>query len=359
MNKMSAVGMLVSGECDSILHGSSEFILQGEDVVNKRSKKALDMKKMLEEGWDTKMLPRWDDAMQDGAERPTLCVLENDGSLIIILSKTEDGEYITSYGEIYDRDTYGQLRPATRDEALALLADVKDAAPSKPKPKTKPKSEPKIKEEVPREEEPAVITGETDISETGETFAEMPQEELIDLCGVPEEENPFVEDQEYDDSCITGATEGSDVPKPQEECQPQRSTNTTKPKDGGEPTLKDQYVSLGLDKDLWPDFCSYCFTNDVDNVALMERGMKYASSCVIDFMADRSKGSRRDSTKHESDDTIIDKLEVLVDFGLESNDAIDFYEYHKLDKFRLATLISDATDGRLTELVTQFYDERK
>ncbi len=366
MNKITAVSQLMNGECDSIMHGTSEFILQGEDVVNKRSKKALDMKKMREEGWDTKLLPRWDDAMDGGADRPTLCFLENDGSLIIILNKTEEGDYVTSYGEIFDKEVYGELRPATREEALSLLADTKDAPQPRTKPKPKPKPEPQG-EDVPKpeaKEEPA-------------SREQTVQEEGIDL----DEELPATQD--HPNAVPEGTTaigEGIDVAEDlttpfdldedmsssapvdtppvvkEEACQTKTSTTTAVPKEEDSLTLQEQYVALGLNKDLWGDFCSYCFNHKIDTVDRMNSGKKYASTLVIDYAAFRAKTNEASPSNHESDEVIIDKLEVLVDFALEQEDALAFYEYHNLDKFKLAKLISDATDGRLTEMVTQFYD---
>jgi hypothetical protein len=367
MNKITAVSMLMNGECDSIMHGTSEFILLGEDVVNKRSKKALDMKKMREEGWDTKLLPRWDDAFADGAERPTLCFLENDGSLIIILSKTEDGDYITSYGEIFDKDVYGELRPATREEALSLLADVQGAPASKPKSKATRKPEPEG-DVIPA---PKETKAQVDEMETAEDTA---CEECIDLDGDMEQPDTVepegtVDADEGVDEAVDMTTPfdldedtaiPTDAPAPevkQEACQTKKSTTTAVPKEEDDSlSLRDQYVALGLKKELWGDFCSYCFNNKIDNKDRMSAGNKYASTLVIDYAAHRAKTEQSVPSKHDPDNVIVDKLEVLVDFGLEQDDALAFYNFHKLDKFRLARLISDATDGRLTEMVTQFYD---
>jgi len=184
MKKFEVISELMEGTGDIAVKGSSEYIVVDGDIVNKRSKKPLDMKKMMEDGWEIKRLPRWDDDLRAGEEKPTLCVL-GDGSIAIITEMDENGQYTTSYGEVLDYEE--TVRPATIDDLAPFIYDF-DGAPKKKTQKRKTKAkepEPKNTDE-PEEsaeectpegtmatcppEEPAVIDGETDISGTGEEF---------------------------------------------------------------------------------------------------------------------------------------------------------------------------------------------
>jgi len=402
MNKITAVGLLANGECDAIMHGTSEFILNGEDIVNKRSKKALDMKKMFEEGWDTKLLPRWDDAMSDGQESPTLCVLENDGSVIIILSKTEDGDYITSYGEIYDKETYGQLRPATRDEALALVADIKDTPQPRAKPKAKPKaedvakpvSEPEVVETIPKavssedfvqemlheKHKPAVIKGETDISQTGEKFGidlgapggdtgvtmEIDLGEELPATQDHPDAHPVAEGIDLVDTTTPFDIDPEDTipfevetPKQQEACPPTKSENTVSPKEGTT-DIKRKFVSLGLDPSFWDDFKGKQEAAGVDLNTVVLKGDGELGSMVITYLEQRAKATPSEPANagQLTPAEIIDRLEPLLDFGLDEEDAVEFYNFFKLDKFSLQDVVSNATDEEVTDKVQEFYDAR-
>ena len=401
MNKLSAVSELMNGSCDAIIHGTSEFILQGEDVVNKRSKKALDMKKMLEEGWDTKSLPRWDDAIRGGYERPTLCISENDGSAVIVLTMTEDGNYFTSCGDVYDIDTYGQLRPATKEEALALLADIKEAPQSKTRTKSKAKNEakPEAKPEAIEEvmkEKPVVIKGRTDISETNVQHAES-KDESIDLIGeLPvakdcldgataskEEEagpngeitptrdgidlevdttTPFDLEDTCDTACSPVAPAKAREPATvkEEACQRKTSKTTVMPKE--ETSIPDvepegEFVSLGLDKSDWPVFKKAYEAAGLDMQEEVNKGPGHCTTMIIQFAEQKAKKAKELASKHDTAAEIESKLEVFVDYGLEPEDAVGFYNFHKLDKFSLASLISDGTDEEVGQKITQFYDE--
>lgn len=329
MNKITAVGKLTNGECDSILHGTSEFILHGEDIVNKRSKKVLDMKKMLEEGWDIKTMPKWDDALRNGEVRPTLCVLKDEESFVIISYMTQDGQYYTSCGNHTDGKVQGAVRPATRDEVLSLLADTEVTTRQKPKSKPKPKQE----HEKCSEPDPEPETAEEGIDLMGEVSVKKqpedepnPKDDIED--GVDLEENIVIKTKSNNTAKMT-------APKPpveqKAECLTEKLKPTPSPKAGS--NLKEQYVALGLNQNLWEEFCSYCFDNRINTQDTMDAGMASATSLIVNFGADRAKKNKavgtkktRDLISHEPDDVIIEKLKGLADFGHKTEDILEFID---------------------------------
>jgi len=114
MEKIKAITMLVNGECDRITHGKSEFILYKGDIVNKRSKKTLDMKKMNEEGWNALVDPKWYDTLISGTFKQFIAKVADRYVLVTGLSQ---GQFITAEG-YYGLD---ELKPATEEEVLKEL----------------------------------------------------------------------------------------------------------------------------------------------------------------------------------------------------------------------------------------------
>ena len=88
MTKLDAVKRLLKGECDLIVHGKSEFMVRGTSIVNKKSKRPLDMKKLTEEGWELKNIPRWYDKVLSG-EMKYVLVKHKDIPLILDASDIE------------------------------------------------------------------------------------------------------------------------------------------------------------------------------------------------------------------------------------------------------------------------------
>jgi hypothetical protein len=165
MTKMEAINTLVNGECDKIIKGKSEFILVSGDIVNKRSKKALDTSKLLEDGWEVGIEPKWyDDIIGDNFKE----FIGKTADQFILVVGFEDGKFNTEN----DQYPFESVTPATADEVLENL--VVGGKPKKKRRVTKKKSE------------PAKVEGETNIADTGEEFCEPEQERQPKYTGMEE-----------------------------------------------------------------------------------------------------------------------------------------------------------------------------
>ena len=354
MNKITAVGILISKECDSITHGSSEYILVNEDVVNKRSKKPLDMKKMMEDGWDTKKLPRWDDAFKDGDGSPVLCVTSITKMHIVITGINGAGDYITSCGTMYDEaevEESGKLIPATKEEALSLLSAQKNTQQipsgkinrgkiSKEKEEHKDANPNALKEQV---------HFDTDIEE--------------DVAIIEKTETKNTEDSSATNEPVLD--EKTDDMGKQEERQQTKKEEITVVKKEESGDIIDDYISLGLNKNDIDEFMEYAEDMHLDLTDIMLRGKGKATSTIVTFYKEKRKKDKEGNTEkheeelegeHESREQIESKLELIADYGLEPEDAYEFYKYKNFDKFSLHHFVSDATDEELQVAITGFYN---
>ena len=224
MNKLGAVRLLIEGECDSILHGSSEYILKDGDVVNKRGKnKPLDMKNMLEEGWDTLSKPKWDTPLKNGEVRPTLCITEKSGIPVVIYRIDENNAYLMDGEDAYDGiyPDEGELRAATVEEALALVADTE-----------KPSQKPQQKKAV------------AQAQELDSSAATQP-------------------------SGLTAVSKSGEVPTQSAE---------------QEPSARSEYASLGLPEEEWETFYKVCEAAGVSVESIREEGKNAMSQAIIAYL---------------------------------------------------------------------------
>ena len=238
MKKITAVQRLLYGEYKYITDGTSKFILQEGNIINKDTGEALDMQNMLDEGWEGKKESRWDEPLLHGGLRPTLCVIERTGGYAIVVSLNKQGKYYTSCGYALDEP----IRPATEEEALSLVADSLRT-------KVQPKEPSRARKKLIREER---------------------------------EEQCEKEPSRARKKAIREETE--------EQCEQEDISPSKKADD-----LKKQYVGLGLNGRLWDDFLKYCNERHVDMEKTLRDGMASATCLIIDFSSDRINKIRNKS----------------------------------------------------------------
>ena len=178
MTKMEAVAKLIGGGCDTIIFKKSQFVLDDGSIVNKRSKKALDMLRMTEDGWDIHVEPKWYESLigEEGEFKEFIGIVGSEYFHFIGADETNFNSETSSF-------EFDMVTPATADQVFEDLVFGGKPKPKKRKPAKK-------------KEDPAVITGETDISQTGEQFsgdvepAPIEEEKEIDVM---EETTPVAE----------------------------------------------------------------------------------------------------------------------------------------------------------------------
>ncbi len=265
MTKIDAVNKLIAGECDYIKYGVSIFVLHNDDVVNKRSKKPIDMKHMMQGEWEAIVEPKWYDNV---AEKPVLCWVDN-SSISLISAQRENGDFEDSIGNVY-----ASAEPITMSDVKKYIYDEKDSftidvEPELETPLAKGEEppftggfvgvmDPKIDTQVFKNNEPATIEGETNISNTGEDFS------------------------------------SGDAESGNEECQNEKSETTATQKVvsfSGTPALvaanKNYFIDLGLDPGYWTDFWQ---ANNFDSISIteaMEKGDEYCAKLITDFTIER------------------------------------------------------------------------
>jgi len=163
MTKIEAITELVNGRCDSIRSGKSVFTMNGANIVNKLSKKVLELNAMADRSWETVVEPKWYQTTD-----MTTCMCE-----VRLINPTE-GEETGPFNALVNVSFEGDfsiagvntpvevIRPLTKTESQQLGLAVKSKG-SKPAPATKSKPE-------------NPVTGDTETPDT-ETGTETPDTE--------------------------------------------------------------------------------------------------------------------------------------------------------------------------------------
>jgi hypothetical protein len=246
MNKLEAINELMNGNADAIKKGASVYILHDDDIINKRSKKPIDAKGMLEDGWEAIVEPKWyDNASQ---ESPVLCWVEKTMNTALVVGRKDDGRYETISGILV-----GEAEPIPYDDVVRFIID----APKKRTRKTSKESE----------------GGVSDLSEVfvGTMPGDIDDRTLV-KDGEPESGN--------------------------EECQTETSENTASQKGEttsvsvkGTPALvaqnKGHFVSLGLPEEYWSEFW---MLNNFDSMSIVEaikKGDEYCKGLIAEYISRR------------------------------------------------------------------------
>ncbi len=119
-SKIAAVQALLGGQCDSIKTGKSVFILDGDRVINKRSKTPLDFTRMMEKEWECIVNPAWH-ARREG-ERALCRLVLNGREWVGVVEVVGADEVLYEAGDKIDPAV--TTTPLTRAEALELVLSV-------------------------------------------------------------------------------------------------------------------------------------------------------------------------------------------------------------------------------------------
>jgi hypothetical protein len=238
MTKIEAINDLLNSKCDYLKHGVSVFVLHGTDIVNKRSKKPIDMKNMLEDGWETFTEPKWYD--KASTESPILCWTK-DKRDVVLISGVDGNMFIAIDGTVVDYAT-----PISRKEALSFVYDDLHG-----------------NDTVAKEESSSFI-------------GTMPG----DIDNNP----PFAKESEKVGNV---------------ECQTETSETTATQKDvtfsGVPPEVeakKEYFIGLGLPEDLWIDFW---MLNNFDSISILEavsKGEEHCFKLVQSFLKSRAASDK-------------------------------------------------------------------
>jgi len=252
MTKLSAVEKLIAGECDILIHGKSEFVLLNGAVVNKKSKKPMEMKDLMEEGWVCKSLPKWYDKLISGEVKFVLAKAFGDP---VVVDKAEAEEAIKN-------GTISEYVPMTLDDAKEIIvAEGKKPVRRKRKNKSEAANEKKEDKEVDTQSES---------SSCEEEHLTKPEKPMAN-----QEEHNEQEDVIDAGSCVAnavGMSEKEDVSTDEEVgeeppfdvtedlSQSKSSENTALQKDdvGDKMTqVKNRLVSLGLNEEDFEEFIEH------------------------------------------------------------------------------------------------------
>jgi hypothetical protein len=249
MNKLEAINELMNGNADAIKKGASVYILHDDDIINKRSKKPIDAKGMLEDGWKAIVEPKWyDNASQ---ESPVLCWVEKTMNTALIVGRKDDGIYETISGILV-----GEAEPIPYDDVVRFIID----APKKRTRKTSKESE----------------GGVSDLSEVfvGTMPGDIDDRTLV-KDGEPESGN--------------------------EECQTETSESTVTQKavtTNGVPALvaknKNYFIELGLPEDLWSEFWNVQNFDSISITEAIEKGDDFCKELIDTYIVDRLKADEEE-----------------------------------------------------------------
>ena len=131
---------LLSGDFDGIKHGTSTFIVEKDSIINKRSKKLLDMKHLSEEEWDGLIDPKWYDNLADG---PGILCWIRDQDVTIVKSMDEEGMFLNIF-----EDILGGTDDITPVKIHELEEFLLEGIPVAKKVRKKHKEEPTVEPEV-------------------------------------------------------------------------------------------------------------------------------------------------------------------------------------------------------------------
>ena len=229
MKKIEAMNKLLNKECDGIRHGTSVYILHDDSIVNKRSKKPLDTKSMLEEEWEAFSEPKWYDDLDNG---PILCWMNN-GDMALIAKVSEGGEFLNTFGE-----PFGNINDK---EPVVYPVDTKDVTKyiygSKERKHTK-------KQEEAHESEASEESGNEECQ--NETSKNTVSPKAVTFDGVP----ALVAEN------------------------------------------KNHFIDLGLPEEYWTDFWMLNNFDSISIVEAIERGDEYCKSLISTFIDEREKSDK-------------------------------------------------------------------
>ena len=118
MIKIEAINALLNGVADGIKHKTSIFVLDKESIVNKRSRKLLDMNHMMEEDWEEIINPKWYDDIEKS--KGVLCWIRG-GDVSIVRKRDEHGIFKNHFDDaLGDSD---DVWPVKVEELAELLID--------------------------------------------------------------------------------------------------------------------------------------------------------------------------------------------------------------------------------------------
>lgn len=333
MTKIAAIDALIKNVCDSINLGVTEFILVNGDIVNKRSKKALDAKKMFEDGWEMKVLPKWDDLIKEGQEDAILCRDTSTGNMYIITQWDDvNEEYISAEGTAVK-----DVVAVTEEEAKALVyTGTKLSSEKKAKAKTV-----KAKNDLPKDD--------------------LPKEEKV-----MEKHSEDAEDPQAGPVVKPKRTVKKVVGKSQ--AQTQDTGPIVKQKE--ESTDKDENYEIcvrnGLNSDRYPEFVEHCRNTGIDLDNLV-RDPEVLTSVLIKFSnkdieipePETESDGTGPNGPHDTQEVIESNMEILLDYGLEEEDFMGFYNYFGLNKYTLDEMTTKESDETLTDFVQEFYNSEE
>ena len=109
---------LLNGNFDGIKHGPSVFVLLHDTIVNKRSKKQMDIKHLTEEGWEGIHEPKWYDNISEG--KGVLCWIRG-GDVSIVKKINKDNLFENVFSDVLG-DVH-EVWPVKAEELAELLVD--------------------------------------------------------------------------------------------------------------------------------------------------------------------------------------------------------------------------------------------
>ena len=229
MKKIEAMNQLLGGECDFIKHGASVYMLHSDSIINKRSKKPLDTKNMLEYGWEAFSEPKWYDDLENGQ---ILCWINNE-DMVLIDNISEDEKFVNTLGEEFGsiHNEEPVVHPVKMKEVVKYIYGSKERKHTK-------------KHDSVEESEVIEDSGNEECqSETSESTA---SQKAVTFDGVP----ALVSEN------------------------------------------KDYFVDLGLPEEYWTDFWMLHNFDSVSIVDAIEKGDEYCKTLISAFINEREKSDK-------------------------------------------------------------------
>jgi hypothetical protein len=338
MTKMEAINALVNGECDKIIKGKSEFILASGDVVNKRSKKALDTSKLLEDGWEVGIEPKWyDEIIGDNFKE---FIGKAEGQFILVVG-IEDGKFSTES----DQYPFDDVTPATADEVLENLV-----IGGKPK---------KKRRSVKKKSEPEKIEGETDISQTGEEFCDQAAETQAT-------EHATVREETCDSSTIDDVAENEMQKDYAESCTPaytgqEAATCDAETMSKNPKTYGDAEEALAPEPEQVAEETTMDSTEGNDEMSQPQNGTSGVETTVVQKAEDeapRTDGSPELKGNYKAPSEYARLTGVFLNAGLSIDEWDLFCEWAARKGYNLLKYVSNGRDAYYP-LIPEFKEDLK
>jgi len=350
MTKIEAIGLLHSRKCDVIYKGSSEFILDKGSIINKRSKKALDLKDLSEDEWESKSFPKWYDEL---SERMLLVMIESGGIPCVATGAVTDEEsgevsIVVQDGRIFNCD---EISPMTRDEASQFLVNGKKI---KVTPRTKPQPTRKeavgdINEREATEVHPQSIEDKKEgLEPKNEEIREDIQVELPPKEKTVEMTQPTENIAEKKVEAINEDAKRAAVIKAASEGVSARVA-----------ALRERYEAAGVEKNEWHLF--YQFMRDELGIVI-EHTSGTDEDVVNNIKTFREYYVPEDTETVQAplqqevpvENNILKELLRFEDSGLDIDDREEFIEFFKLDKFSWDDM-KKLGDSNVVDQIAVFY----